>query len=351
MGKFPVVGGLLVVVLLATTGGASAAAPVGLGTAASFAVLAGQAVTNTGPSVVTGDVGVSPGTSVTGFPPGEVRDGTIHRASEVAAKAQADLTKAYNDAAGRPADASLPPDAGGLTLVAGVYSASSTLGLTGTLTLDGADNPDSVWIFQVGSGLTTASSSTVSLIRGASVCNVFWQIGSSATLGTDSVFVGTVMALTSITANTRATVEGRLLARNGAVALDTNTVTRPTCESTTTSSTGTSTTSTPTTTPPDSPDGEKEGDGSGDGDGEKEDGDDGDGEKDGGDGGEGNGDEKGNGDGGVVIPPAEPRRCCPDGPPDGPPDGLPPTGAATAAMLTLGTVFVILGTLLRRRTS
>jgi type VI secretion system secreted protein VgrG len=233
---------LLVLALgVVTFGGRSPAeaaeAPVGLGTAASFAVLGGQTVTNTNPSVISGDVGVSPGSAITGFPPGIVINGVFHATDPVAGQAQSDLTTAYNDAAGRATTAALPPDAGGLTLVSGVYTASSTLGLTGTLTLDAQGDPNAVFIFQVGSGLTTASFSTVSLINGASPCNVYWQIGSSATLATNSVFVGTVMALTSISANTSATIQGRLLARNGSVTLNNNTITRPNCAPPTTTTT------------------------------------------------------------------------------------------------------------------
>jgi hypothetical protein len=216
----------------------SAQAPVGLGTAGSFAVLAGSTVTNTGPSVISGDVGVSPGSAITGFPPGIVVNGVFHAADAVAAQAQADLTTAYNDAAGRSPVTAVGPELGGLTLAPGVYG-GGTLELTGTLTLDAEGDPEAVFIFQAASTLITASSSSVDLINGADPCNVFWQVGSSATLGTDSDFVGTVMALTSITAETGATVEGRLLARNGAVTLDTNRITRPECDTTT-----------PPTTPP-----------------------------------------------------------------------------------------------------
>jgi hypothetical protein len=217
--------------------------PVLLGAADSFAVLAGQTVTNTGPSVVTGDLGVSPGSAVTGFPPGIVVDGDIHAADTLAAEAQSDLTDAYNDAAGRAPTAAIAGDLGGLTLTTGVYSASSSIGITGTLTLDAQDDPDAVWIFQIGTTLTTASGSTVSLINGANPCNVFWQIGSStANLGTDSTFAGTILALTSITAATGTDVEGRLLSRNGSVTLDTNTITNS-CEPPVT------TTTIPVTTP------------------------------------------------------------------------------------------------------
>ncbi|MEV8530019.1 ice-binding family protein [Streptomyces sp. NPDC052000] len=231
-----------VVVAVSPTQASALATFVDLGRADSFAVLAGSATTNTGPSVITGDVGVSPGTSISGYGPPAVVNGTQHSADTVAQDAQTDLITAYNDAAGQPSDGALPPDAGGLTLVPGVYTASSTLGLTGTLTLDAQGNPNAVWVFQIGSGLTTASSSRVSLINGASPCNVFWKIGSSATLGTSTAFVGNILAMTSITATTSATIEGRALARNGAVTLDTNTITRPQCAAGTTGATTAGTT-------------------------------------------------------------------------------------------------------------
>ncbi len=234
------------ILALTTTQASAIATPVPLGTADSFAVLAGQSITNTGPSVITGDIGVSPGTSITGFPPGLV-NGTQHSADAVALQAKSDLVAAYNDAAGQATDSALPPDAGGLTLVPGVYTASSTLGLTGTLTLDAQGDPQAVWVFQVGSSLTTATASQVSLINGASPCNVFWQIGSSATLGTNSTFVGSILALTSISATTGASIDGRALARNGSVTLDTNRITRPDCGTGTTGTTTTGTTGTTTT--------------------------------------------------------------------------------------------------------
>ena len=225
---------------------AAATAPVGLGTAGSFAVLAGSTVTNTGPSVINGDLGVSPGTSITGFPPGLV-NGTQHSTDAVALQAQKDLTIAYNDAAGRAPTATVTADLGGQTLVAGVYT-GTTLSLTGTLTLDAQGNPNAVFIFQSAKTLITASASRIVLINGADPCNVFFQVGSSATLGTNSVFVGTILALTSITANTGATVAGRLLARNGAVTLDSNTITRPNCSVASTTSTSTTSTSPTSTT-------------------------------------------------------------------------------------------------------
>jgi hypothetical protein len=226
----------------------AAQAPVGLGTATSFAVLAGSTVTNTGPSVVSGDLGLSPGTSVTGFPPGTVVNGKQHVTDGVALQAKKDLKTAYNDAAGRTPVTVISKDLGGQTLAPGVYKAASSIGLTGTVTLDGEGDAGAVFIFQAGSTLTTASSSKVELIRGAQACNVFWQVTSSATLGTDTTFVGTIMALTSDTLDHGASVAGRVLARNGAVTLNDNKITVPTCASiattTTTASGGTSTTTT-----------------------------------------------------------------------------------------------------------
>jgi LPXTG-motif cell wall-anchored protein len=222
--------GLSAAVLLFSSGSASAAAPVGLGVAKSFAVLGGQTVTNTGPSVIHGDLGVSPGSTtpgVNGLPGPATVDGTQHVTDGVAANAQAALTTAYDDAAGRPTTASIGADLVGRTLTPGVYTGPA-LSLTGQVTLDGQNQTNPVFIFQA-SALVTASSSTFKLIRGATTCNVYWQIASSATLGTNSHFIGTIMALTSISAATGATIEGRLLARNGAVTLDTNTITRPNC--------------------------------------------------------------------------------------------------------------------------
>lgn len=205
--------------------------PVGLGTATSFAVLAGSTVTNTGPSVISGSLGVDPGTSVVGFPPGVVDNGSIHATDAAAAQAQADTTTAYNDAAGRGPAAAITSDLGGQTLVAGVYS-GPTLALTGTPTLNAEGDPNAVFVLQTSSTLITASSSVVALSNGASACNVFWQVGSSATLGTGSTMVGTVLALTSITAQTNAGVTGRLMARNDAVTLDTNVISVPSCATT-----------------------------------------------------------------------------------------------------------------------
>jgi hypothetical protein len=213
----------------ALAGGAFAAQPpVGLGTDGAFAVLAGQAVTNTGSSTINGDIGVSPGSAVTGFPPGTV-NGTIHAADAVAAQGQLDLTTAYNDAAGRTPFVSVPADLTGLTLTAGVYKNASALALTGAVTLNAEGNPNAVFIFQAGSTLITGSGSTVNLINGAQPCNVFWQVGSSATLGTTSTFAGNILALTSISMNNGVTLDGRALARNGSVTLINDTITAAQC--------------------------------------------------------------------------------------------------------------------------
>lgn len=203
--------------------------PVNLGTAGNFAVLAGSGITNTGPTTITGDVGTFPTTTEVGF--GSITlIGTNHGGDAVTQVAKTDLTTAYNDAAGRVPAIAVAGDLGGLTLVPGVYKSASSLGLTGTLTLDAQGDPNAVFIFQMGSTLTTASGSNVSLINGAQSCNVFWQVGSSATLGTGSTFRGNILALTSITATTGVIVDGRLLAMNGAVTLDANTITRSLCE-------------------------------------------------------------------------------------------------------------------------
>jgi hypothetical protein len=207
-------------------GAATATAPVPLGTAAHFAVLAASTVTNTGPTVITGDLGLSPGTSVTGFPPGHVI-GTVHTADSVAVLAQTDLTAAYNNAASRPATATIPTELGGTTETSGVYvSAAGTFGITGTLTLNAQGNPNAVFIFKTASTLITASASKVKLVNGAKAANVFWQVGSSATLGTGSTFRGNILALASITVTTGVTVQGRTLARTAAVTLDSDTITK-----------------------------------------------------------------------------------------------------------------------------
>jgi hypothetical protein len=207
--------------LLAPAGVLADTAP-NLASAASYAILAGTRVTNTGPSVISGNLGVSPGSAVTGFPPGTVINGTIQAATPAAATAQTDLTAAYNNAAAQDCDHNLTGmDLGGKTLTPGAYCFSSSAQLTGDLRLSGAG----VYIFQIGSTLVTAPGARVLLINGASACSVFWQVGSSATLDTTTTFAGTIMALTSIGLKTGASIQGRALARNGAVTLDTNAIT------------------------------------------------------------------------------------------------------------------------------
>jgi Ice-binding-like len=201
---------------------------VNLRSAANFSVLAGPTVTNTGPTIVIGDLGVSPGTAVTGFLPGKVV-GTQQRGNPTSAQAEADLTVAYNDAAGRTlCPVSVAGNLGGLTLAPGLYKSTSSLAISsGDLTLDAKGNGNAIFIFQMASTLTTTAGRQVILKGGARASNVFWQVGSSATLGTTSVFKGTIMADQAITLNTGATLEGRALARIAAVALDSNAITRP----------------------------------------------------------------------------------------------------------------------------
>jgi uncharacterized repeat protein (TIGR01451 family) len=209
---------------------ASATAAPTLGTEQSFAVLGGQTVTNTGPSVVTGNLGVSPGTAVTGFPPGIVIGGVTHAADAVALQAQNDTTILYDKLASQACTSDLTgQDLGGMTLVPGVYCFTSSAQLTGTLTLNAGGDPSAVWVFQTVSTLVTASSSSVQITNGGQPCNVFWKVGSSATLGTNTTFVGTIVALTSIALQTGAKVSGRALARNGEVTMDSNTVAAAVC--------------------------------------------------------------------------------------------------------------------------
>ncbi len=200
--------------------------PVALGSAASFAILAGSAVTNTGLTLLTGSVGLSPGVAVTGLltPP---NNGVLHAADDAAVQAKADLAAAYDDVASRPVTGSIPVELGGTTVTPGVYaSPAGTFGITGTVTLDAGGDPNAVFIFRAASTLITASASRVKLVNGAQASNVFWLVGSSATLGTYSVLRGNVLALASITVTTGTTVDGRLLAHTGAVTLDTNVITR-----------------------------------------------------------------------------------------------------------------------------
>lgn len=215
--------------VLARSAGAAATA-VPLGTADSFAVLAGAGITNTGPSTVNGDIGTFPTTTITGTATLTV-NGANHGGDAVTQQAKTDLVTAYDNAAGQGPTSPIVADLGGQTLTPGVYNSGSSIGLTGALTLDGGGNPNAVFVFQAGSTLTTASASQVNLINGAQSCNVFWQVGSSATLGTGSTFRGSILALTDITVTTGVTIDGRVLARNGAVTLDTDTITKPTCAS------------------------------------------------------------------------------------------------------------------------
>lgn len=216
-------------VVLVGSGTANAApTAVPLGTADSFAVLAGAGVTATGANTLNGDIGTFPTTSVTGT--GSITvNGTDHGGDGVTQTAKTDLVTAYDVAAGEGPTSPIVADLAGQTLTSGVYNSGSQIGLTGALTLDAAGDPDAVFVFQAGSDLIVGPSATVILTNGAQACNVFWQVTSSASLDTGVSFMGTIMALTSITAGTGATVQGRLLARDGTVTLDTNVITAPAC--------------------------------------------------------------------------------------------------------------------------
>lgn len=217
--------GFLLSLLFAVPASAVAVNPP-LGSAANFAVLGASAVTNTGPTVVTGNLGVSPGNSITGFPPGQVI-GTVHNADPVATAAQADIGTAYGNAAGQPCDTNLTgQNLGGLTLPPGVYCFDSSAQLTGTLRLDAQGSSTAKWLFQITSSLTTASNAAVVLVNGASQCanNVNWQVGSSATVGSGTIFLGNIIANTSVTLATGANSTGSLYAHTGAVTMDSNEV-------------------------------------------------------------------------------------------------------------------------------
>lgn len=224
-------GAALAVLLCATSSVFAQTAP-SLGNAAPFAVLAGSTVTNTGTTTVAGSVGVSPGAAITGFPPGTISSGSaFHAANATSAAAQLSLTTAYNDLAGQTPTQNLTgQDLGALLpLVPGVYKFDTSAQLTGALQLNAQGNANAVFIFQIGSTLTTASASSVTVINGGSACNVFWQVGSSATLGTTTNFIGNILAQASITLNTGARIAGRTLARTAAVTLDTNIISAAAC--------------------------------------------------------------------------------------------------------------------------
>lgn len=203
-----------------------AQAPVLLRSTAQFAVLAGTTVTSLPLTTINGDLGVYPGSTLTGAP---VVTGSTHLADPISAQAQLDLTTAYNDAAGRSMDAiTVSGNLGGETLAPGLYKSGTSLEISsGDLTLDAQGNPNGVWIFQMGTTFITTVGRQIVLSGGARAENVFWQVGSSATLGSDSVIKGTIMADQSITLDTGAVLEGRALARNGAVTFDMNTVNVP----------------------------------------------------------------------------------------------------------------------------
>lgn len=221
--------------------------------AANYGAMAGSTITNTGSSVITGKLALSPGSALTGFPPGVVTGGT-DVANGAAVQAQTDLTTAYNDAAGATPFIDMSgQDLGGKTLIPGAYRFSSSAQLTGTLTLDGQGSTNATFIFQIGSTLTTASGSRVVLLNGAGACAVFWQVTTSATLGTGTLFQGNILALSSITMTTGATLGGRALARNGALTLDTNTITAPPAACAFVAAAPPAPTATPTPTPTTSP--------------------------------------------------------------------------------------------------
>ena len=222
------------IVVFAVANAHAAAVFVDLGTANSFAVLAGSTVTNTGPTTINGSLGIASSAAITGFLPVVAAGGMIYTSDAVAFRAQSDLATAYDFAAGEASNFNLTgTDLGGLTLTPGVYTFASSAQLTGKLTLDGQGDPNAVFLFQIGSTLTTASGSSVVSVNGGTGDSVFFQVGSSATLGANTAFEGDILALTSITLNTGSTIGcGRALARNGAVTLDTNTVSidTATCE-------------------------------------------------------------------------------------------------------------------------
>lgn len=225
---------LLIIMMTMPSMGKAAQPTVNLGTTATFAVLAGSTITNTGTTIINGSVGGNIGLFPGKAFPGQADvtlSGEVHLADTVARVAKDDLVTAYNDAAGRTPVTRIPTELGGTTLTPGTYdSADGTFQITGTLTLDAQGDPDGVFIFKTASTLITAANSSINLLNSARFCRTFWKVGSSATLGINSHFVGHIFAMQSITATTGATVQGQLLARNGAVTLDTNTITNGICE-------------------------------------------------------------------------------------------------------------------------
>jgi hypothetical protein len=222
-----VVAGVLVYYVAFRPGTGACGNSVNLGTAANFAVLGGSAVTNTGTTTVTGDLGVSPGTSISGFPPGTV-SGTQHAANDTAsATAQLDAKNAYNAANALTGGTTENGDIGGKTLYCGLYTASSSISAATDVTLDAQGNGNNVFIFQISSTLTTSPGAKVILAGGAQAKNIFWIVGSSATIDTTSVFQGTILSYASVTMNNGAVLNGRALARVGAVTLTGSTVTKP----------------------------------------------------------------------------------------------------------------------------
>jgi hypothetical protein len=209
--------------VLNSGGGGGAGQPVSLGKASAYGVLAGQSVTNSGATTINADLGVWPGNTLTGAPN---VSGATHLGDPTAQAAQGALTVAYNNAAGRAAGHTIAGDLGGMTLAPGVYKSTSTLEITSAnVTLDGGGNPNAVWVFQIASSLTVAVGRQVILSGGAESSHITWQVGSSATLGTNSDFSGNIVALTTISLGTGATLHGRALARNGSVTLLANTIT------------------------------------------------------------------------------------------------------------------------------
>lgn len=225
--------GMLLLLVAVPSVSFAAQSTVNLGTTSTFAVLAGTTITNTGSTVINGstggDVGLYPGTDFPGQTDVKV-SGAVHLTDAVASAAKDDLVAAYNDAAGRTPVTRIPTELGGTTLTPGVYdSKNGDFQITGTLTLDAQGDPDGVFVFLTDSTLITASESVINPINSARFCRIFWKVGSSATLGTNSHFVGHIFALTSISAQNGATIQGQLLARNGAVTLENNTITNGLC--------------------------------------------------------------------------------------------------------------------------